>query len=144
MKQTVPLRFNYEFSRVYKRGRFLTGTFVVVHFLKRKSAAGQNRLGVAASRGVTGSVRRNRLKRLIRESYRLQENQLASGYDLIITGRQKETPPTFAQLDRELGRILRKAGIRQEQESRKAQGVQPERPENENGTGLEDRSGDGS
>lgn len=112
MKQTTPLRFNYEFSRVYKRGRYLTGTFVVVHFLKRRQGPDKNRFGVTASRGVQGSVRRNRLKRLIRESYRLQEEQLETGYDLIVTGRQTDPMPTFAQLDRELGRILRRAGIR--------------------------------
>ncbi len=111
MKQTTPLRFNYEFSRVYKRGRYLTGTFVVVHFLKRRQAGGNNRLGVTASRQVQGSVRRNRLKRLIRESYRLQEEKLATGFDLIITGRQTEPMPTFAQIDQELGRILRRAGV---------------------------------
>jgi len=111
MKHTTPLRFNYEFSRVYKRGRYLTGNFVVVHFLKRKGQGGKNRLGVTVSRNVSGSVRRNRLKRLIRESYRLMEDELVTGYDLIITGRQKDEPPTFAQLDRELGRILRRAGL---------------------------------
>lgn len=112
MKHTTPLRFNYEFSRVYKRGRYLTGNFVVVHFLKRKGQIDKNRLGVTVSRNVSGSVRRNRLKRLIRESYRLMEDELATGYDLIITGRQKDEPPTFAQMDRELGRILRRAGLR--------------------------------
>lgn len=112
MKHTTPLRFNYEFSRVYKRGRYLTGNFVVVHFLKRKGQSGKNRLGVTVSRNVSGSVRRNRIKRLIRESYRLMEDELSTGYDLIITGRQKDVPPTFVQLDRELGKILRRAGIR--------------------------------
>lgn len=112
MKHTTPLRFNYEFSRVYKRGRYLTGNFVVVHFLKRKGQCGKNRLGVTVSRNVSGSVRRNRIKRLIRESYRLMEDELSTGYDLIITGRQKDVPPTFVQLDRELGKILRRAGIR--------------------------------
>ena len=117
MKRTVPLRMNYEFSRVYKRGHFLTGSLVVVHYLKRKNQDGQNRLGVTVSRGVSGSVHRNRVKRLLRESYRLQEDQLCLGYDLIITGRQRDPMPTFAQIDRELGRILRRTGIRKPPET---------------------------
>jgi ribonuclease P protein component len=112
MKRTVPLRMNYEFSRVYKRGRFLTGGLVVIHYLKHKSPDEQNRLGVTASRGISGSVCRNRVKRLLRESYRLQEDQLCFGYDLVITGRQRDPLPTFAQIDRELGRLLSRAGIR--------------------------------
>lgn len=112
MKRTVPLRMNYEFSRVYKRGRFLTGGLIVIHYLKHKSPDEQNRLGVTASRGVSGSVCRNRVKRLLRESYRLQEDQLCFGYDLVITGRQRDPLPTFAQIDRELVRLLSRAGIR--------------------------------
>ena len=56
MKQTQSLRMNYEFSRVYQKGRFISGRFVVLHYLKRNG--GQNRLGITASRKLSGSVRR--------------------------------------------------------------------------------------
>ncbi len=114
MKHTEPLRMNYEFARVYKRGRFLAGSLVVVHYLRRKGPGGTNRLGVTVSKSVSGSVRRNRVKRLLRESYRLQEDLLDTGYDIIITGRQAEPALTFAQVDREVGRLLRRAGIRRQ------------------------------
>lgn len=112
MKHTEPLRMNYEFARVYKRGRFLAGSLVVVHYFRRKGPGGNNRLGVTVSKQVSGSVRRNRIKRLLRESYRLQESLLETGYDIILTGRKSDPPPAFAQIDRELGRLLRRAGIR--------------------------------
>ena len=105
---------NYEFARVYKRGRFLAGSLVVVHYFRRKGPVGPNRLGITVSKSVSGSVRRNRVKRLLRESYRLQEDLLESGFDIILTGRQAEPTLTFAQVDREVGRLLRRAGIRRQ------------------------------
>ncbi|NLC83826.1 MAG: ribonuclease P protein component [Ruminococcaceae bacterium] len=112
MKHTEPLRMNYEFARVYKRGRFLVSSLVVLHYFRRKGPAGPNRLGVTVSKKVSGSVRRNRIKRLLRESYRLQESELASGYDIILTGRHDDPPPTFAQIDQQVGKLLRRAGIK--------------------------------
>ena len=82
MKHTEPLRKNYEFARVYKKGRFLVSGFVVLHYFKRRGTAGPNRLGVTVS--------------------------------IILTGRRDEPPPTFAQINKEVGRLLRKAGIRRD------------------------------
>jgi hypothetical protein len=56
---------------------------------------------VAASAAIGSSV-----------CYRLQEDQLYFGYDLVITGRQRDPLPTFSQIDRELVRLLSRAGLR--------------------------------
>ena len=59
MKQTQPLRMNYEFSRVYRQGRFISDRHVVLHYLRRGGQ--KNRLGITASRKVNSSVQRSRL-----------------------------------------------------------------------------------
>ncbi len=110
MKLTKPLRMNYEFSRVYNRGRFLVGRTVVLHYLRRKGQA--NRLGVTASRKIKGSVPRNRIKRLLRESFRLLEEELNTGYDMILVGRQSSSPPDYHQVSKEVEQLLKRAGIR--------------------------------
>jgi len=109
VKQTQPLRMNYEFSRVYNKGRFLAGRFVVLHYLRRPGNA--SRLGVTASRKIKGSVRRNRVKRLLRESYRLIEDRLQTGYDLILVGRDSAEPPDYNAISREVSGLLLRAGI---------------------------------
>lgn len=109
MKQTQTLRMNYEFSRVYQKGRYLSGRHVVLHYLKRNGKI--NRLGVTASRKVNGSVRRNRLKRLLRESYRLIETDLLTGYDLILVGRESQEPPDLHLLHPEVCHLVRRAGL---------------------------------
>ncbi len=109
MKLTQPLRLNFEFSRVYNKGRFLADRHVVLHYLRRPGRA--NRLGVTASRKIKGSVRRNRVKRLLRESYRLIETQLLPGYDLILVGRETQDQPDYHIISREVEHLLQRAGI---------------------------------
>lgn len=109
MKLTQPLRLNYEFSRVYQRGRYLAGRYVVLHYIRRPGRP--NRLGVTASRKIKGSVHRNRIKRLLRESFRQIEGQLAAGYDLILVGRDTPDRPDFRTVSGEVSRLLNKAGI---------------------------------
>jgi ribonuclease P protein component len=111
MKQTQTLRMNYEFSRVYQKGRYISGRHVVLHYLKRNGS--QNRLGITASRKVNGSVRRNRVKRLLRESYRLVENQIKPGYDLVLVGRDSVVPPDLKTVCPEVARLLQRAGLYQ-------------------------------
>ncbi len=109
MKLTQSLRMNYEFSRVYHKGRYLAGRYVVLHYLKRPGRS--NRLGVTASRRIKGSVLRNRIKRLLRESYRQIEDQLSQGFDLILVGRETPEPPDYHAICQELERLLTRSGI---------------------------------
>jgi ribonuclease P protein component len=100
MKHTFTLRRNYEFARVYQKGHHVAGRLVVLHYLRRKRA--DNRLGVTASRQVNGSVPRNRIKRLLRESYRLNEPFIRPGFDLILVGRASADHPKLAQVEQEM------------------------------------------
>jgi ribonuclease P protein component len=109
MKSTGTLKRNYEFMRVYRKGRYLPGRHAVIHFMRRSK--GGNRLGVTVGKGVKGSVRRNRLKRLLRESFRLMERRLAPGYDIILVAKAGGTAPPFRDMDRDVRNLLARAGI---------------------------------
>jgi ribonuclease P protein component len=115
MKSSQPLRFNYEFSRVYKRGRILSGKHVVVHYFKRPKGIRHNttpisplinRVGFSGNRRIKGAVKRNRSRRLLRESYRLLQKDLPFGYDFIIMMRYADPLPTFAEVDEDMKRLF--------------------------------------
>ena len=69
------------FKQVYSRGRSKASPYLVLYTLPNGSA--QNRLGISVSRKVGKAVRRNRLKRLVREIYRLEEANMQKGYDIV-------------------------------------------------------------
>ncbi len=83
--KTAKLCRNSDFRRVYKRGRSLVGRFVVIYYLK--NSLGYNRMGITVSKKLGSAPVRNRIKRLVSESWRLSEDGLKKGYDFVIVAR---------------------------------------------------------
>lgn len=109
MKFSTPLKFNYEFTRIYRRGKYIAGRYVVLHYISHPGQT--NRIGVTTSKTIGGSVQRNRMRRLLRESYRLNEANIKRGYDIILLGRGGAPRITYAQVNREVLQTMKKAGI---------------------------------
>jgi ribonuclease P protein component len=84
---TVALKKNFEFKRIYKKGRSFVNPAIVVYILKNNKAA--NRVGITTSRKVGNAVMRNRARRVIREAYRQLEDRLHSGFDIVFVARTK-------------------------------------------------------
>jgi ribonuclease P protein component len=75
-----------DFRRAFDRRRSASDTFLVVHGVE--NGLGYPRLGLSVSRKRCGSaVARNRVKRLLREAFRLSKNELPSGVDLVVVPR---------------------------------------------------------
>jgi ribonuclease P protein component len=85
MKFTEAMKKNGAFRLVYTRGISVSNRYLVLY--KRKNESGTNYLGISVSKKVGGAVTRNRVKRLVKESYRLMEEQVAAGYDLVVVVR---------------------------------------------------------
>lgn len=80
----LTLKKNYDFQRTLKKGNWYNGNFVSVHI--EKNNKNSNYIGIAVSKRVSkSSVRRNRIKRLIREAYRVNEKQIKRGTNIVIT-----------------------------------------------------------
>ncbi|MDR2132472.1 MAG: ribonuclease P protein component [Clostridiales Family XIII bacterium] len=80
------LRNKKDFSALYGKGKSAGGRYVVLFF--KKNGLGYNRRAFLASKKVGDSVRRNRARRLMRESYRLFEKRLPLGYDFLFIARK--------------------------------------------------------
>ena len=85
MRFTESLRKNHQFQFVYKNGKSYANKYMVMYV--KKNGLDINRLGISVSKKVGNSVVRHRVKRLIKESYRLHENIFNSGLDIVIVGR---------------------------------------------------------
>lgn len=107
--RTGKIRLNREFSRVYRRGRYAAGRYVVIHYFKRPGRP--KRFGVTASRQVKSSVRRNRIKRLLRENCREIENNLPEEYDYIFVGRNTREELDFNRVNYDMIKVLKRAGL---------------------------------
>jgi len=109
MKKTVSLKKNYEFTRLFKKGSFYVGKFVVVYVLDNRKKS--ERLGISLSSKFGNSVKRNRMKRIVRENYRLLEDNLKDGKDIVISARLTEKLPEFSELKREMKFLFRKLDL---------------------------------
>ncbi|MDK9705901.1 MAG: ribonuclease P protein component [Desulforhopalus sp.] len=79
------LRKGWEFEHVYSRGKRLHGDGFTL--ICSPNTLGASRLGISVHRNIRGAVKRNRLKRIIRESFRLWREQYPGGFDIVFAVR---------------------------------------------------------
>jgi ribonuclease P protein component len=115
MKKTVPLKKNRDFQKVYKNGRFYAGKYIVLYSLFNRFNININRMGITASKKVGKSVRRNKIKRLIKENYRLLEDMIKTSYDIVFVIRNSEKQPDFYDIKKEMHFLLKKLMLLKEE-----------------------------
>ncbi|MBP5418175.1 MAG: ribonuclease P protein component [Clostridiales bacterium] len=117
---TQTLRWNYEFSRVYKRGKFATGRYLSVHCFRRSPNLKHNqtripidivRVGFTNGHGRRTAVARNRAKRLLRAAFSVYEPRVKTGYDIVFLMKATVDLPTYQEVEKELGRHLSKLDL---------------------------------
>ena len=111
MSRYESLKNYIQFKNVYDNGKSYANKYLVMYILENRTD--MNRLGISVSKKVGNSIVRHRLTRLIRESVRLNGENLLNGYDIVIVARASlkgkryaETESAFLHLCR-LHRILR-------------------------------------
>ncbi len=106
------IKKNKEFRFIYKKGTSINDENLVLYIFKRTD--GHNKLGISVSKKVGKSVTRNRVRRLIYESYRniLKENSvLKSNYSLVFIARSKSSKCTFTEIKQSVSNLLTRVGF---------------------------------
>ncbi len=116
MRFTVSLKNNYEFRRLYAKGRSAASPTLVVYM--RHTRRDVNRVGFTVTTRLGNAVTRNRVRRRLREIYRLHEDELLRGTDLVVVARGRSVEAAFGALERDFLSCCRRLGmLREEKEA---------------------------
>lgn len=97
MKYSESLKNSKDFQSVYKEGKSYANKYLVMYIKENHSDL--NRLGISVSKKVGNSIVRHRITRLIRESYRLQEEHFKCGWDLVVIARNSAKGRTYREIE---------------------------------------------
>ena len=103
------LKKNDDFRKCYRTGRSYVNRDLVLYVCG--NGLGRNRIGISVSKKVGNSVVRHRIKRLIRENYRLREQMFNSGLDMVVVARSRARDADYHRVEDALLKLAGKAGI---------------------------------
>ncbi len=111
MQFSVSLKLNHIFRRLYATSGKANGCLVLY---ARPNRTGQNRVGLTVSKKLGHAVVRNRVRRRLREIYRLNESQFRRGFDIVVVARSRAVDAPFSQLTAAYLSLAKKAGLLRE------------------------------
>ena len=111
MEFSKSLKLNHIFRRLYAAGGH-GNKYLVLY--ARKNRLGENRVGVTVSKKLGKAVIRNRVRRRLREVYRLHESRFLPGWDIVVVARGRAVDASFSDLTRAYLSLAKKSGILRE------------------------------
>ena len=111
MKSETFIKNSGEFSLVYNHKESKANKYLVMYILKNDRM--YSRIGISVSKKVGNSVVRHHLKRLVRESYRLNVDKLKAGYDIVVVVRPSAKAAGFHEIESALLHLYNIHGISQ-------------------------------
>lgn len=105
------LKKQQDFQNTYKKGTSKGNRYLVLYVLRKENK--ENRLGISVSKKVGNSVVRHRVTRLIRESYRLNEERFIKGIDMIFVARPSCKGISYQEMEKAILSLGEKSGISQ-------------------------------
>lgn len=112
MLYTRSLKQNHLFRRLYRKGNSAVNRYLVLYL--RRNGSGGNRVGLTVSAKLGHAVKRNRLRRRLREIYRLNEASFRRGFDLVVVGRTAAMEASYQRLEQSYLELAGKLGLLRE------------------------------
>lgn len=108
MKFSSSLKLNHIFQRLYRTSGQANGYLVLY---ARRNRTATNRVGITVSKKLGKAHIRNRVRRRLREVYRLNEARFAPGWDIVVVARTRAIQAPFEKLTDAYLSLAQKAGI---------------------------------
>ncbi|MEA4965931.1 MAG: ribonuclease P protein component [Oscillospiraceae bacterium] len=109
MRFSKSLKENTQFRRLYARGRSAAGPCLVIYC--RKNGTKENRVGYTVSKKLGHAVVRNRVRRRLREIYRLHEPEFRPGWDLVVVARSRAAAAPFSRMEQTFLTLAAQLGL---------------------------------
>ena len=103
------IRKSDDFKNVYENGKSYANKYLVMYVVK--SGREENRLGISVSRKVGNSVVRHRIARLLRESFRLNNERFHSGWDIVVIARMTAKGKNYHDIESAFLHLVKLHGI---------------------------------
>jgi ribonuclease P protein component len=105
------LRANADFQRIRQQGRSLAHPLLILGHLPNNLE--YSRIGFVVGGRLGKAATRNRIKRRMREAVRtrLQKQEIARGWDIVLIARRPIVTASFQQVDEAIGLLLRRANL---------------------------------
>ena len=97
MQFSKSLKLNHLFRRLYEKGKSAANKYLVIYC--RRNGSPENRIGYTVSRKLGHAVVRNRVRRRLREIYRLHEQEFRPGWDLVVVARSRAVDAPYKKLE---------------------------------------------
>ncbi|SCI28863.1 MULTISPECIES: ribonuclease P protein component [unclassified Romboutsia] len=106
--RTQGLKKDSDFRKVYKHGKSFANRYLVMYILKNKSE--NSRIGISVSKKVGKAIVRNKVRRRIKESYRLNiDENVKSGYDIVFIARVAIKDANYDEIEKSMKHLIRKS-----------------------------------
>ena len=109
MRFSHSMKENSLFRRLYARGKSAANSYLVIYC--RKNGGNENRIGYTVSKKLGHAVVRNRVRRRLREIYRLHESEFLPGRDIVVVARSRTVGAPYAKLERAFLSLSEKLGL---------------------------------
>jgi len=107
--KVVTIKNGREFSMVYDHRESFANRNLVMYIMKNDRM--YSRIGISVSKKVGNSVVRHRVKRLIKEAFRLNIGKIEDGYDIVVIAKVAARGKTYRDIESSLLHLCRKLNI---------------------------------
>lgn len=109
MSKNESLKNNRDFRSVYDKGKSFANRFLVMFYIRNET--GVSRVGFSVTKKLGNAIVRNKVKRRMKESYRLHSHKFKKGYDIVFLSRVKAKSANYKEIESALLHLGKLGGL---------------------------------